>query len=76
LDGSNFIKLHRSCLVRIDFIDRLIHEGRRWTARLKDGTKVSIAQNSVQRVLAAARGESSKPQPGSSTPEPLTLTIG
>jgi len=66
LAAARFLKLHRSCLVRIDFIDRLIHEGRRWTARLSDGTHVPVAHSSVQQVLHATNGESSTVQPTSS----------
>lgn len=76
LAGASFIKLHRSCLVRVDFIDRLLHEGRRWSARLKDGAHVPIAQSSVRRVLTVTRDESSNARPGSSTNEKLTLSIG
>lgn len=66
LSPGRFLKLHRSCLVRLGFIDRLIHEGRRWRARLRDGSEVTIAQSSVHEVLRATNGESSMPGPGSS----------
>lgn len=51
LAGFNFIKLNRSCLVRIGFIDRVLHDERRWMARLWDGTQVSVAKSHVHEVL-------------------------
>jgi hypothetical protein len=68
LPRSSFIKLHRSSLVRIGFIDRLVHDERHWKARLRDGTHVSIAKSQVQQVLRLMSGESSKIE-GNSTKE-------
>lgn len=48
---ARFIQLHRSWLVRIDFIDRLIHEDRRWIARLCDGSQLPVAKSHVAEVL-------------------------
>jgi DNA-binding LytR/AlgR family response regulator len=59
LAGCGFIKLHRSWLVRIGFIDRLVHGERRWEAHLRDGTHVSIAKSHLRAVLNLASGESS-----------------
>ncbi|UUR07369.1 LytTR family transcriptional regulator DNA-binding domain-containing protein [Sphingomonas glaciei] len=61
LAGAGFVQLHRSWLVRISFIERLVHDQRRWTARLMDGTTVSVAKSHTQDVLAIISGESSKP---------------
>jgi hypothetical protein len=58
--GEEFISLHRSCLVRITFIDRLVTEDRRWKARLKDGTHVCVAKSHVNEVLRLIQGDSSK----------------
>lgn len=66
LPAANFTRLHRSCLVRLGFIDRLVHQGRRWTAILKDETRVPVAQSHVQDVLRAGEGESSKLGPSPS----------
>jgi hypothetical protein len=66
LGTANFIKLHRSCLVRIGFIDRLVHEERRWKARLRDGTYVSVAKSHVQEVLRMMSSDSAKHGPISS----------
>ena len=45
-----FIRLNRSSLVRISFIDRLVQNGNCWTARLCDGSQTSVAKAGVQRV--------------------------
>lgn len=71
LGGDMFIQLHRSCLVRIAFIERVIHEGRRWKVRLLDGTQVSVAKSHVQELLKSTGNESSKLQPNSSTLGPI-----
>lgn len=60
LADSGFVLLNRSCLVRLEFIDRLIHEDRHWVARLTDGTHVRIAKSHVAEVLRLTNGESSK----------------
>ncbi len=57
LVGAGFVQLHRSWLVRIDFIDKLIHDQRRWTARLVDGTLVSVAKSHTHDVLRIVAGE-------------------
>jgi hypothetical protein len=59
LPSAGFIKLHRSSLVRISFIERLLHEGHRWTARLQDGSRVNIAKSRVRPVLRLITPESS-----------------
>ncbi len=48
---SRFIQLHRSSIVRIDFIDRLMHQDRRWIARLRDGSQQAVAKSHVSAVL-------------------------
>jgi DNA-binding LytR/AlgR family response regulator len=60
LADAGFALLNRSCLVRLEFIDRLIHEERRWVARLADGAHVRIAKSHVAEVLRLTSGESSK----------------
>ena len=55
---AGFVQLHRSWLVRIDFIDKLIHDQRRWTARLVDGTHVGVAKSHTHDVLRLLAGES------------------
>lgn len=58
--GSGFVQLHRSTLVRRDHIERLIHLGRHWTARLGDGSLQQIAKSHVGEVLRTLGIESSK----------------
>lgn len=67
LSGAGFAQLHRSWLVRISFIERLIHDQRRWTARLIDGTEVHVAKSHTHDILAIMSGESSKPKTHSAT---------
>ena len=57
---ARFIQLHRSSIVRIDFIDRLTHHDRRWIARLQDGSQQSVAKSHVPAVLALMAHDSSK----------------
>ena len=58
LAPAQFIKLHRSSLVRIDFIDRLVHADQGWTARLRDGSNVKVAKSHVRQVLELISAES------------------
>jgi LytTr DNA-binding domain len=57
---SGFIRLNRSSLVRISFIDRLVQNGHCWTARLRDGSHMSIAHTEVRRVRQLITVKSSK----------------
>lgn len=68
LSGAQFVQLHRSIIVRSAFIDRLVHEGRRWEAHLRDGTKERVAKSHVAETLKMTRpatngGDSSKIAP-------------
>ena len=65
LEGSQFIQLHRSTIVRMAFIERFIHDEHGWNARLRDGTLVKIAKSHVKEALQLAHGDSSKPEGGS-----------
>ncbi len=52
LDPARFIRLHRSAIVRRDFIARLVHDGLgAWSATLADGTRLRIGRT----YLAAAK---------------------
>jgi hypothetical protein len=51
LGREEFVHLHRSALVKCDHIERLVHKGRHWTARLKDGSLQQIAKSHVVDVL-------------------------
>ena len=54
------IQLHRSSIVRIDFIERLLHRDRRWIARLRDGSHQPVAKSHVSDVLDLIAHEPSK----------------
>lgn len=56
LDKGQFLKLHRSAIVRRDLIERLVHHGGRWEARLSDGTTQRIAKSQVSHTLKSLRG--------------------
>ena len=51
LDRDRFLRLHRSAVVRIDFIERLIHREHFWEARLSDGTSQRVAKSHVAEVV-------------------------
>jgi len=70
LSDFGFVLLNRSCLVRLEFIDQLTHDDRRWVARLRDGTQVRIAKSHVPEVLRLTDGESSKNEASLSTNSP------
>jgi hypothetical protein len=59
LGVSDFVQLHRSLLVRVQFIERFVHVERRWKARLHDGTTIPVAKSHVHDVLRLTRSESS-----------------
>lgn len=56
---ARHIQLHRSSIVRIDFIDRLLHRDRRWIARLRDGSQQPVAKSHVSELLDLMSHESS-----------------
>lgn len=57
LDPARFIRLHRSAMVRRDFIAKLVHDGLgSWSATLADGTSLRIGRT----YLAAAKGLAGK----------------
>jgi hypothetical protein len=55
LGTSDFIQLHRSLIVRRGFIDRLSHQGRTWTAYLRDGSFERISKSHVAEARDATR---------------------
>lgn len=59
---ERFIQLHRSSIVRIDFIDRMIHQDRRWIARLRDGSQQPVAKSHVTDVLDVMQSDLPKPE--------------
>lgn len=69
LGSREFVQLHRSIIVRSGFIDRIVHEGRHWTARLRDGTGERVAKSHVTETLNTTRWP--KRRHDSSNPEPV-----
>jgi len=55
LDAKDFIQIHRSALIRTDFIDVLVHESGRWFASLHDGTRERVAKSHVVDTLKHLR---------------------
>lgn len=55
LDERMFLQLHRSAIVRRDFIERLTHRDGRWEARFSDGTTQRVAKSHVGHTLKALR---------------------
>lgn len=68
LDPSMFFRVHRSAIVRLGFVDCLVHEGRRWSAQLQDGTCEQISRTHVANMMKALRARSAPPERASSTP--------
>lgn len=66
LGSEHFLRLNRSCIVRSDFIERLIHDYRRWSVRLFDGTEHPIAKARSAHIISQLKGESSRPGAASS----------
>jgi hypothetical protein len=60
LPKDQFLQIHRSVIVRVDFIERLLHERNTWTARLCDGSRYRIAKSHVAATLGILSTESSK----------------
>jgi DNA-binding LytR/AlgR family response regulator len=61
LGDEDFVHVHRSTVIRCAFIDRLLHKGRRWTARLNDGCTERIAKSHVASVIAKIRTNPATP---------------
>lgn len=67
-----FIRLHRSALVRRDHIDRFVHHGRRWTARLRGGDDQPVSRGYVPDMLRMIGDRSSiRPPPSSNSVHPV-----
>jgi hypothetical protein len=60
LDCDLFIRLHRSAIVRIDFIERILHRGHYWEARLRDGTMQRVAKSHVAEIVRLISNNSAK----------------
>jgi DNA-binding LytR/AlgR family response regulator len=58
LEPDEFVQIHRSTIVRRDFVDRLVHKGRNWVAKLHDGSAERIAKSHVSDTMNALRSNS------------------
>ena len=75
LDPRVFLTIHRSTIVNIGFIRRLIHRRHFWVLLLANGEEQRIAKSHVAAVLAALRTDSSMGQAHAATPRHLTESM-
>lgn len=68
---GGFAQINRSLIVRCDFIERLIREGRNCIAELHDGSRVRVARSHVWATRAALTTASPTPSPSSSKAKPV-----
>lgn len=57
LEQRNFLRVNRSAIVRLGFIEGLVHEGSHWLVQLSDSTQERVARSalcSVQGILRTA----------------------
>ena len=62
MESGSFVRLHRSILVRTNFIARLTHHRSHWVASLNDGSFERVSKANVVALLAKVRSGSSKAQ--------------
>lgn len=55
LPAADFIRIHRSTIVRFQFINRVVREDGHWIAHLLDGTKAPVARSHVLQTLEVVR---------------------
>jgi cysteine sulfinate desulfinase/cysteine desulfurase-like protein len=67
LDNTEFARLHRSLIVRLDRIASLVHQDHGWAARLVDGTEQRIAKSRLARVMRIIRESSATEKVHSAT---------
>lgn len=60
LSKSGFVRLNRSSLVRVGFIERVVQDGRRLTALLCDGSRTTVARGEVHRLRQLISAHSSE----------------
>ncbi|WP_232366720.1 LytR/AlgR family response regulator transcription factor [Alteripontixanthobacter muriae] len=68
LDPNRFFRVHRSAIVRLGFVDFLIHEGRRWIVQLHDGTSEQVSRAHVAAMMKALQCRSTTPERALPTP--------
>ena len=67
LDDTEFARLHRSMIVRLDRIASLVHQDHGWAARLVDGTEQRIAKSRLAKVMKIIRESSATEKVHSAT---------
>ena len=73
LPSREFVKVHRSTLVRCNFIDRLVLEDGRWVAWLEDGSRENVARSQVKETFRIIRSNPAIPTVDSSKGESIHL---
>lgn len=53
LTPGEFVRIHRSLVLRCAYIERMLHEGRHWIAQLQNGERKNVAKGHVREVLRA-----------------------
>ncbi|WP_309612339.1 LytTR family DNA-binding domain-containing protein [Sphingomonas sp.] len=76
LDPLQFLQIHRTMIVRCEFINQLIHQPHRWFAELADGTRQRISKSHVAVVLRCIKGDPSTPAAHSAMHEQVAENTG
>lgn len=72
LPSGEFIQVHRSMIVRCQFVERLSHKANRWVALLADGTEQRISKTNLAGVLRCLRD--SLPMDGATSSKVVPFT--
>jgi two-component system LytT family response regulator len=51
LDHNEFVRVNRSAIVRLSFVDRVVHEGRHWFVQLHDGMRERVTKCQMRDLL-------------------------
>ncbi len=76
LDAEDFIRIHRSTIVRRSFIALLIHREGRWIAEMIDGTRQRIAKSHALATLGAMKADQRPTKPVSAKLRPVEEPLG
>jgi DNA-binding LytR/AlgR family response regulator len=56
LPGNSFLRVHRSHVVNLDYVDRLVpYDAKRLEVRLRDGTRILASRAASERIRRCAR---------------------
>lgn len=53
LDPLRFLRIHRSVIVRLSRVERLLRDGRHWVVECRDGTRRRVAKGKVAELVDA-----------------------